>query len=246
MAKIPKLIHCFWFGNDSYSQLNLQCIESWKKNLPDYEIKVWTKKDFNISINKYTKKAYQLQKYAFITDYARLYVLYNYGGIYLDHDMEVLQNIDGFLSQECFLGFESHTLIGASIIGAKKHNPFIKKCLDEYENLAHFEILPKLMTYVYKKYYSTTKFNSNKKISRRNFTIYPIDYFYPLPYGKSYSSNMITKNSHCIHWWEKSWGKNKKINKLSSKISYILYMKTPNLYYFLKKLQFQIQYKTKI
>ena len=89
MKKIPKTIHYCWFGKGQKSELMLKCINSWKKYLPDYEIIEWNEDNFDINSNEYVKEAYENKKYAFVTDYVRLYVLLNYGGIYMDTDVEV-------------------------------------------------------------------------------------------------------------------------------------------------------------
>lgn len=103
---IPKVIHYFWFGKGKKPKIFEKCLKSWKKYCPDYEIKEWTEQDFNVNINKYTEEAYRNKKYAFVSDYARFYVLYKYGGIYLDIDVEILKSIDELLTNEMFLGFE--------------------------------------------------------------------------------------------------------------------------------------------
>ena len=86
---IPKIIHYCWFGESEKSALHIKCIESWKKYLPDYEIKEWNESNFDVNTVAYVKQAYDAKKYAFVSDYARLYALYNFGGIYFDLDVEV-------------------------------------------------------------------------------------------------------------------------------------------------------------
>ena len=99
---IPKVIHYCWFGKKPYNELMIKCMESWKKHLPEYEIIEWNEENFDININPYVKEAYNAKKFAFVSDYVRLFVLHKYGGIYLDTDVEVRKNIDKFLVHPAF------------------------------------------------------------------------------------------------------------------------------------------------
>ena len=89
MNYIPRKIHAVWFGRNSYSQMVKRCMESWQKMMPDYEIKVWNEDNFDISQNTYVKEAYEAKKWAFVSDYVRLYALYEEGGVYIDTDIEI-------------------------------------------------------------------------------------------------------------------------------------------------------------
>lgn len=93
---IPKKIHYCWFGKGEKPKIVKMCIESWREKLPEYEIKEWNEENFDISINNYVKQAYEAKKYAFVSDYVRLYALYIEGGIYMDTDVEVLKSLDEF------------------------------------------------------------------------------------------------------------------------------------------------------
>lgn len=140
MNNIPKIIHYCWFGNNPKSELVLNCIESWKKYLPDYEIREWNDEDLKKCTNKYVQEAYQVKKWAFITDYFRLYALYNYGGIYFDSDNEVFKSFDDFLHLDFFSGYEVYNEVAhpfTAVVGAKKGNKVVKDLLDEYTDL-HF------------------------------------------------------------------------------------------------------------
>ena len=103
---IPKKIHYCWFGRGPMPELALKCLNSWKVNLPDYELIVWNEDSFDITTNQYVKEAYESRKFAFVTDYVRLYALYHYGGIYMDTDVEVLKPLDNFLNHKAFTGCE--------------------------------------------------------------------------------------------------------------------------------------------
>ena len=104
---IPKVIHYCWFGGNPLPDSVRKCINSWKKFCPDYDIKQWDETNINLHENAYVLEAYQAKKWAFITDYVRLKVLVEYGGIYMDTDVEVLKPIDVFLSNHAFSGFEA-------------------------------------------------------------------------------------------------------------------------------------------
>lgn len=107
---IPKIIHYCWFGGNPLPELAIKCIESWKKYLPDYEIKEWNESNFDVNMIPYTAEAYRLKKYAFVSDYARFYVLYRYGGLYFDTDVEVIRNMDDIIARGPFMGMEAGNL----------------------------------------------------------------------------------------------------------------------------------------
>ena len=130
---IPKRIHLCWLSGDPYPQKIQKCIDSWKVHLPDYEIMLWDLKRFDIAQVPWVEQAFRVKKYAFAADYIRLYALYNYGGIYLDSDVEVLKSFDPLLDLPYFVGAENAGTIEAAIIGAEKGCDWIKACLDYYK-----------------------------------------------------------------------------------------------------------------
>lgn len=135
---IPKIIHYCWFGNNPKDKDTLEYIKGWKKFLPDYEIREWTDADLNKIENKYVEEAYQNKKWAFVSDYVRLYALYNEGGIYFDTDVEVRKSFDEFLNLDFFIGselYEDNKQIGTAVIGAKKESSIIARLLKEYDNI---------------------------------------------------------------------------------------------------------------
>ena len=140
---IPKKIHYVWVGTKEKPQLVIDCINSWKIILPDYEIIEWNNNSLQNIKNDYVSEAYKNKKWAFVSDYLRLYALYHEGGIYLDSDVEITQKIDQFLHLDFFSGYE---LYGenkrffpiTALMAAKKNNDIIKDLLDEYSNI-HFE-----------------------------------------------------------------------------------------------------------
>ena len=130
---IPKIIHYCWFGRNSKPHSVLKCIKSWEKYLPDYKIIEWNEDNFPIEDNIYCKQAYECKKWAFATDYARLWIIYNYGGIYLDTDVEVVKSWDPLLKHDCFIGRQpGYQVNTGSGFGAVKGHPLIKIMLDDY------------------------------------------------------------------------------------------------------------------
>ena len=123
---IPKVIHYCWFGKGKMPVLADKCIKSWKKYCPDYEIIEWNEENFDINCCDYVREAYENRKFAFVTDYVRLYAMYTYGGIYMDTDVELLKPLDSFLQDAAFIGFENKESIATAIIGCNKENKFFK------------------------------------------------------------------------------------------------------------------------
>lgn len=202
MSKIPKQIHYFWFGKNQKSDLIQHCIESWKENLPDYEIMEWNESNYDVYTNRFTRKAYDEEKWAFLSDYARLDVLNQYGGIYLDTDMEVRQPLDAFLQYSVFIGMESETHANGSIIGSVPRHWYLEEVLHEYSTLQQFETIPSIMTRVLSKYCAISNIQQNCS----GVEIFPAEYFYPFPFGAHFSEKYLTPNTHTIHWWDYSWG----------------------------------------
>ena len=136
---IPKLIHYCWFGKGEMPELAQRCIESWHKFLPDYEYKLWNEESFDVNMIPYTKEAYEARKFAFVTDYVRLWALYNEGGIYMDTDVEILKPLDDLLHLPAFTGYEGSKTQPpvTGLMASASHGEWVKEQLDAYQN-AHF------------------------------------------------------------------------------------------------------------
>jgi len=213
---IPKIIHYCWLSGEKYPDLVIRCIDSWKRILRGYEFRLWDLNRFDTDSSIWVKEAVACRKYAFAADYIRLYALYNYGGIYLDSDVEVLHNFDDLISLPYFVGKEnSRHGIEAAVIGAVKGCEWIGRCLAYYEG-RHFitdrkslsmNVLPEIMThiltpeYTFKDISSVNEFHTSDKIICR----FPVDYFSP----KSYVTKKITitRNTRTIHHFAGSWQK---------------------------------------
>lgn len=207
---IPKKIHYCWFGQGELPELALKCIDSWKEFLPEYELVLWNEENFDININDFVKEAYESKKYAFVTDYVRLFALYNHGGIYMDTDVEVLKPLDVFLEHSAFTGCENENMCVTGIMGAEKHHPWIEKLLNNYINKnflmsnGKFNIKPntQIITEMTINDYSWIPKNEFQ-ILNEDLNIYPFDYFC----AKDWRTGEISKtfNTYTIHHFSGSW-----------------------------------------
>lgn len=136
---IPKIIHYCWFGGKEKSDFIKKCIKTWEKNLPGFEIVEWNEYNFNLKEHPFAEAAYETKKYAFVSDYVRVYVIYNYGGIYFDTDIEVRRNFLNKLTGARFvIAFEQPDTLMTGFFAAEKSSPIIKKILDYYENISFY------------------------------------------------------------------------------------------------------------
>lgn len=207
---IPKIIHYCWFGGKEKPESVKKCIESWKKYCPDYQIIEWNESNYDVSKNKYMFEAYKAKKWGFVSDYARLDIIYENGGIYFDTDVEVIKSLDSLLDNNCFMGFEDGKHVSSGLgFGSEKHNESIKKIMEEiYGNLS-FSVTdntrepiscPILTTNLLLKY---GLIQNDKLQNVLGITIYPTVYFCP----KSYDTfkTKITSNTYSIHHFDMSW-----------------------------------------
>lgn len=216
MSKIPKIIHFCWLSGEKYPSLIEKCIESWHKIMPDYEIICWDKQRFDCESVPFVKEACSVKKWAFAADYIRLYALYNYGGIYLDSDVYAFKRLDKFLDYRVFSGIEyclssaSFTChIEAAIIGAEKANPYIKKCLEYYENRPFIlpdgtfdqTICPKILADTASRYYGF------EKLPRQQLLRGDICICAPEVFAHAYIETCSLKNTYAIHLCEGGWYK---------------------------------------
>ena len=228
---IPKVIHYCWFGGNPLPPLAQKCIASWKEYCPDYEIIEWNETNFDLNFNAYVQEAYQAQKWAFITDVVRLYVLCHYGGIYMDTDVEVLKSLDPILSYNGVSGFESETQIPTGLMACRAGHPLFQELLNDYEN-DHFVKADgsfDLTTNVTRITNTLLKYGlvqNNTKQTVADFTLFPRDYFCPKdPVTKKLH---LTSNTYTIHHFDGSWIPKKIkykymiLNKLGPNISQLL------------------------
>lgn len=133
--KIPKFIHYVWVGHGEKNKHIKKCMKTWKKHLKDYKIIEWNEDNFDINSHPFVKYAYEQKKWAFVSDYIRFYAIYNYGGIYFDTDIVMVQNIDELLNNDAFVGYESDNMPFTAVFGAKPKHEFAKKVLDYYDGI---------------------------------------------------------------------------------------------------------------
>lgn len=221
---IPKIIHYCWLSGDEFPDLIQKCIQSWKDKLPDYEIKCWNTKNFDVNICQYTKEAFQEKKYAFVSDYVRLYALYNEGGIYLDSDIEVIKKFDDLLNNHAFTCFENNHAIAAWIFGSEKGNPIFKKFLEYYEDRAFvldngkYDLTPNPIP-ITKVCISEGLVLNGEKQELANMTIYPQEYF--CPYNRATEELNITQNTYSVHYFNGAWMSDTK-KKIKMKRKFII------------------------
>ena len=206
---IPKKIHYCWFGGKELPKLAKKCIKSWQKHCPDYEIICWNEKNFDLSQNRYAKEAYESKKWAFVTDYVRLKVVYDAGGIYLDTDVEIIKNIDDLLENEGFMGFDEKGIIATGLgFGAEAGNRIIGEMLSDYDDIPFvmpdgspdLTPCPDRNTETLKKLGMDVK-NTDQTFMGMRFL--PREYLCPMDYytGKK----EITDKTYSIHHYCASW-----------------------------------------
>lgn len=205
---IPKKIHYCWFGRGKKPKLVEKCIKSWKKYCPDYEIIEWNEDNFDINSNIYVKEAYRSKKFAFVTDYVRLYAMYTQGGIYMDTDVEVVNNLDKYLMHRGFSGFESDKDIPTGIMGGEKGFAIFKELLKYYDNRHFIDDFGKIdittNVVIITKILKEKGFVPNGKFQVVDgFALYPRDVFCPLDDATGVLHT--SKDTATIHWFNKSW-----------------------------------------
>lgn len=213
MSSIPKIIHYCWIGSAEKPASVLYCIDSWKKFCPDYEIREWNETNYDFGKNLYMKQAYEAKKWGFVPDYARLDIIYQYGGIYLDTDVELIRSLDDLLNSDSFFGFEDtgegdfFVACGLSF-GAKPHNELIKKLRDYYDTITFINKDGSLNLLPAPRHNATVFKNYGVKMdnvfqNHEGNMFYPSEYFCPKVFktGKT----VITKRTHSIHHFSASW-----------------------------------------
>ena len=214
---IPKIIHYCWFGGQDKPKLAHKCIESWKKFFPQYEIIEWNENNFNINQVPFVREAYDAKKFAFVSDYARLWCIYNYGGVYFDTDVEVISSMDDILAKGGYMAFERHEIdpeyrgfVNPGLgFAAQKHNPIVQDIMNFYKQ-AHFisddgtenKITIVLVTTNILKSYGL-KDSSTPVTLSHGLTIYPWEYFCPIEYP--FKKVHITPETRTIHHYGESW-----------------------------------------
>lgn len=206
---IPKVIHYCWFGHGEMSPIMKKCLKSWKKYCPDYKIIEWNEDNFDIHSNIFVEQAYECKKWAFVTDYVRLYVLNKYGGIYMDTDVEVRKPLDRFLIHQAFSGFESETSVPTGIIAAEKGQEAIRMWLSYYDNREYLvDGKPNMnpnVTFMTEMFLEKGLILNNEYQEICGMALYPRTYFCPLSVVSI--ETCITENTYTIHHFTSTWRK---------------------------------------
>ena len=206
---VPKIIHYCWFGKNPLPELAVKCIDSWRKFLPDYEIKEWNEDNYDIRKIQYISQAYDAKKYAFVSDYARFDILYQYGGLYFDTDVEVIKPLDEILKRGAFAGVESAGALNAGLgLASPAASPVYKEILDSYKDSSFIKAdgsmdLTTVVTRVsdiFRKHGFTDK-NEIQEVD--GITVYPSEYFCPI--NPSTGELRITENTYTIHHYAATW-----------------------------------------
>lgn len=207
---IPKIIHYCWFGCKEKPKNVIKYINDWKIKLPDYEIVEWNESNFDVNCCKYSKEAYEARKYAFVSDVARLYALYNYGGIYLDTDVEVLKSFDDIVSdKKTVFGFEIGNRIATSFLASMPHSEIIYEFLNSYQNMSFiledntYNLTPNVeyLTNLLNK--RGLQENGEFQSLENDIYVYPKEYFSPYDYINCIDES--NSNTYCIHHYAVSW-----------------------------------------
>lgn len=206
---VPKVIYYCWFGHGKQPPLVETCIKSWKTYCPDYDIVCINEENFDVNQNRYMKEAYEAGKWAFVSDYARLNVLYDNGGIYLDTDVELIKPLDKLIEAGGYMGFDDNGVVSTGLgFACEPGNPLVGALLHDYDDIPFllpdgtYDLTPcpdrntKLMV----------KLGLDVSKQRQVFMgiqLFPEEYFCPMKYytGKK----VITENTHSIHHFCASW-----------------------------------------
>ncbi len=248
MNKIPKILHYCWFGKGDKNETIVRCMDSWKKYCKDYKLIEWNESTFDLKkAPRYVKEAYKMKKWAFVSDYVRLWALYKYGGIYVDTDVEIIKSLNPLLNKEGFSGFseitERNFQIPAALMGSKPKNKYILYLLSYYAKRsfilpngkpdlkANVFIITEMTVIKYK-----LKLN-NKYQDIKDYEYYPGEYFNP-KFKHHHHIPILTKNTYCIHYHNESWMS--QITKLKIRLVILLsfagiLVPLRKIYYFLKK-----------
>ena len=230
---IPKVIHYCWFGKGEMPKLAKKCIKSWKKYCPDYKIICHTEEDFDFSQNRYVREAYEVGKWAFVSDYARLKIIFEEGGIYLDTDVELIKPIDDLLATKGFMGFDEKGIVATGLgFGAERGNKIVAEFLKDYDDIpfvledGSFDLTPcpDRNTEALKRLGMDT---DNKNQTFMDMVFLPDEYLCPMDYytGKK----TITKNTYSIHHYSASWTSS--VTKRTTRIKRIIGLKMYNKLY---------------
>ena len=210
MEMIPKKIHYCWLGGNPLPPLAEMCLASWKKYCPDYEIILWNEENYDFTKHPYMKQALEAKKWGFVPDYARLDIIYQHGGIYLDTDVEIVKNIDELLKNDFYAGFESEGVVALGLgFGAVPGHPLLKEMMEDYDNYSFVNAdgslnqlpSPQIQTKLLQKYGLQCD-SSRLQVLPGNLTIYPENFFAPRNAARVPEA---LPESYSVHHYMASW-----------------------------------------
>ena len=211
---IPKKIHYIWVWWKEMPDIVKKCIESWKKLLPDYELCLWNESNFDFSKNEFAKWAYEAKKWAFVSDFIRIWVLYHEWWIYLDTDVEVIKSLDWFLDCKWFWGFQQKDLMQTWVMWSEKWNPFMWEVLKYYEKQKfdpnNMVSNPNVLSNIAKEkfWFKWWKWDKLVKFDNDIFLCYPRKYFCPVKYSQykfNYEKLVDDNDCYAIHYFLVTW-----------------------------------------
>ena len=207
---IPKIIHYCWFGGKELPELAQKCIESWKKYLPEYELRLWNEETFDLDMYPYAREAYDNRKFAFVTDVVRLWALEKFGGVYMDTDVEILRPLGDLMNLPAFTGYEA-SMKNAPVTGlmaSASHGVWVREQLAYYEG-KHFvqpdgalDMTPNTITIANIMVAGGFTIDGKYQVYKGDMHVFPVDYFCPLTSTRVLK---LTKNTYCIHHFAGSW-----------------------------------------
>tara|TARA_R110002124_G_scaffold134974_1_gene297758 strand:- start:239 stop:1015 length:777 start_codon:yes stop_codon:yes gene_type:complete len=241
---IPKIVHYCWLSDDKFPDNIQKCIDSWKKNLPDYEFVIWDTKRFPLDNSIWVKQAFETKKYAFAADFIRLYAVYTFGGIYLDSDVEVLKKFDDLLDLPYFIGTEGEGIIEAGVFAAEKNAEWLADCLAYYEAKTFINLdgtfntmtLPKIMMKQIEPKRELVEIskeqlfkNKSLLLDKKKLYLFSKEYFCAKNLGTGRLEN--TSATYTIHHFAMSWilSKNKFLPNLKRKLMRVFGVQTISL-----------------
>lgn len=206
---IPRKIHYCWFGHGEMPAMAKQCVASWHECMPDYEYKLWNETCFDVNQVPYVREAYEAGKFAFVSDYVRLWALCNEGGIYLDTDVKVLKPFDDLLDMRAFAGFEGskHLPVGTCVMASEAHGDWVSEQLDHYQSRhfiksdGSFDLTTNVQ-FISAKMCENGFVQDGKDQDYRDLHVFPVDYFSP---RKTTGEYVCTENTYCDHLGLGSW-----------------------------------------
>lgn len=218
ISQVPKRLFYVWFGDDIPADVHA-CIQTWKLAMPDYEIirigeekSEWFNFHEELGKNNWLQAVYNRRLWAYVSDYVRIKVLYDHGGIYFDTDVTATRSFDPLRKHALFMGFQSPEEVNGAVIGSVKHHKFLRSMLTYYEDNHIFNnsryLLPEIITHILQDEHGLVPFDSRltpKITELGDIAIYPEEAFYPFRYREKYTDSCLSSNTYSVHWWKASW-----------------------------------------